>query len=226
MLDRTYDPVRFVVSTRLGETSEARSASDTPSGQSPRGPTTDRLDDLLGRHPGTELKLDPVSAWTDDLVSEIAATDAMRLLDLKGQYHGTVVDREPDPDLYERVFEGFPDAVMEDPAITDDTRELVEANAGRISWGAPITSVEALLFEPDWLNVKPSRFGTVTSLLETIEHCVELGVGREGIQLFASLFYPDHPNDVAPGGYNDPELPADLSDSPLSPPDNPVGLGW
>ena len=78
---------------------------------------------------------------------------------------------------------------MEDPAITDDTRELVEANAGRISWGAPITSAEALLFEPDWLNVKPSRFGTVASLLETIEHCVELGVGREGIQLFASLFY-------------------------------------
>jgi len=224
VLDRTYDPVRFVVSTRLGDP-----------------PTTDRLDTLLDRHPETEFKLDPISEWTDDVIEEIAATDSVRLLDLKGQYHGTSVDQEPDPDLYDRVFRAFPDAVVEDPAITDDTRAIVERNAKRISWDAPITGVESiedLPFEPEWLNIKPSRFSTVSSLLQTIEYCLEwdismygggqfeLGVGRSHIQLFASLFYPENPNDVAPGGYNDPDLPADLPDSPLSPPGDPAGLDW
>ena len=30
----------------------------------------------------------------------------------------------------------------------------------------------------------------------------ELGVGRRHIQVLASLFYPDGPNDVAPSEYN------------------------
>jgi hypothetical protein len=224
VLDRTYDPIRFVVSTRLGEP-----------------PSTDRLDDVLDRHPETEFKLDPTAEWSEDLIGEIAATGSVKLLDLKGQYHGTVVDQDPDPDLYERVFEGFPDAVVEDPALTDETRDVVEANAGRVSWDATITgvgSVEDLPFEPRWLNIKPSRFGTVASLLETIEYCTEegittygggqfeLGVGRAQIQGLASLFYPEHPNDVAPGGYNDPDLPEGLPDSPLSPPDDPDGFDW
>jgi hypothetical protein len=219
-----YDPVRFVVSTRLGEP-----------------PAADRLHEILDRHHNAECKLDPTSEWTDDLIAEVAATDAVKLLDLKGQYHGTVVDQDPDPDLYERVFEGFPDAVVEDPALTDETRDVVEANAGRVSWDATITgvgSVEDLPFEPRWLNIKPSRFGTVASLLETIEYCTEegittygggqfeLGVGRAQIQGLASLFYPEHPNDVAPGGYNDPDLPEGLPDSPLSPPDDPDGFDW
>ena len=224
VLDRTYDPVRFVVSTRLGDP-----------------PTTDRLSDVLDRHPDAEFKLDPVSEWDEELIEAVAATDAVRLLDLKGQYHGTVVDQEPDPDLYERVFEGFPDAVIEDPALTDGTEGLVAANEARISWDATITgveSVEALPFAPEWLNIKPSRFSTVASLFETIEYCIEhgismygggqfeLGVGRAHIQAIASLFYPDNPNDVAPGGYNDADLPEGLPDSPLSPPGDPVGLDW
>ena len=68
--------------------------------------------------------------------------------------------------------------------------------------------------EPGWLNIKPSRFGTTERLLECIEHCAadgiqmygggqfELGVGRRHIQVLASLFYPDGPNDVAPREYN------------------------
>ena len=31
----------------------------------------------------------------------------------------------------------------------------------------------------------------------------EIGPGRGQIQYLASLFHPDTPNDVAPGGYND-----------------------
>jgi hypothetical protein len=43
----------------------------------------------------------------------------------------------------------------------------------------------------------------------------ELGPGREQIQLLASLFHPDAPNDVAPAGYNTPEPVTGLLTSPL-----------
>ena len=84
----------------------------------------------------------------------------------------------------------------------------------------------------------PSRFGTVRSLLETVEYCrerdvrlygggqFELGVGRGQIQALASLFYPEAPNDVAPGAYNATSLAGDLPTSPLEPPADPSGYRW
>jgi hypothetical protein len=224
VVDRNYDPVRFVVSTRLGEP-----------------PSTERVDALLETYPETELKLDPTSEWTEDIVARLAETDAVRILDLKGQYEGTEVDQEPDPKLYELVFDHFPDAVVEDPGMSAATDYLVEENAARISWDYPITgveSVESLPFEPQWLNIKPSRFGTVESLFETLEYAAEndislygggqfeLGVGRDQIQALASLFYAEGPNDVAPGVYNDPDVPDDAPTSPLSPSESPEGLGF
>ncbi len=221
---RDPDPVRFVASTRLGDP-----------------PTTDRLDAVLDTYPGTEFKLDPTPEWDDELIAAVAATDAVRILDLKGLYEGTQVDVDPDPALYETLLDAFPDAIVEDPGLTPETRPLFDGAEDRVSWDYPITgvtSVEDLPFEPSWLNVKPSRFGTVASLFETIEWAeargvrlygggqFELGVGRDHIQLLASLFYPDGPNDVAPGGYNDPEVPAGLPTSPLSAPTNGVGLAW
>ncbi|WP_251342583.1 hypothetical protein [Haloplanus halophilus] len=223
-LGRERDPLNFVVSTRLGDP-----------------PTTDRVEAILDRHPDLGLKLDPTSDWDDELVAALADTGAVRLLDLKGHYVGTTVDQPPDPALYERVIEGFPDAVIEDPALTDGTRPVVESARDRLSWDAPITGVESvrdLPFPPRWLNVKPSRFGTVESVLETIEYALErdvrlygggqfeLGVGRDHIQTLASTFYPDAPNDVAPGGYNLPDLPADPPGSPLAPSDDAAGLDF
>ncbi|MFB6161770.1 MAG: hypothetical protein ABEJ61_11455 [Haloferacaceae archaeon] len=230
-LGRERDPVRFVASTRLDAVEEGTD-DDGP-------PSADRVHALLARNPDLELKLDPTSDWTDDLVAELAATDAVRVLDLKGQYSGTTVDQDPDPTLYERVVDGFPDAVVEDPALTDDTEPVVDRARDRASWDAPITgvaSVEALPFPPRWLNVKPSRFGTVASLLDCIEYAedrdvalygggqFELDVGREHVQALASVFYPDGPNDVAPGVYNDPEVAGDLPRSPLVPSDEARGL--
>ncbi len=221
---RDPDPVRFVASMRLGEP-----------------PTTDRLDAVLDAYPEAEFKLDPTPAWDHDLIDAVAATDAVRILDLKGLYEGTQVDFDPDPGLYDRLLSSFPEAVVEDPGLTPETRPLFDGEEGRVSWDYPITgvaSVEELPFEPAWLNVKPSRFGTVVSLFETIEWAeergvtlygggqFELGVGRDHIQLLASLFYPEGPNDVAPGGYNDPEVPAGLPTSPLDPPTNAVGMEW
>jgi hypothetical protein len=224
VLGRARSSVRFVVSTRLGDP-----------------PPTDRVETILDAHPDLGLKLDPTSDWTEALVDELGATGAVRLLDLKGHYTGTTVDQPPDVDLYERVIGGFPDAVVEDPAITDETRPVVEGARDRLSWDAPITGVESvreLPFEPNWLNVKPSRFGTVESLLETVEYAAdndvnlygggqfELDVGRAHIQTVASVFYPDAPNDVAPGGYNLPELPVDLPGSPLRPTPDTRGLSF
>jgi hypothetical protein len=70
-------------------------------------------------------------------------------------------------------------------------------------------------------------------LLECIEHCeanairmygggqFELGVGRSHIQVLASLFYSDGPNDVAPKEYNLLGPRTGLPRSPLPPPERP-----
>ncbi|MFB6308298.1 MAG: hypothetical protein ABEH35_03120, partial [Haloarculaceae archaeon] len=222
-LDRTYDPVRFVVSTRLGEP-----------------PTLDRVERLIEDYPEIEFKLDPTPEWDADLAERLADTGRVRALDLKAHYEGTEVDQPPDPDLHRLVFETFPEALIEDPALTEETRPVVEENTDRVTWDVPITGVESvrsLPFEPEWLNCKPSRCGTVESLLEFVAHCeregidlygggqFELGVGRDQIQALAALFYPDGPNDVAPRGYNDPDPAANLPESPLAPPEHRRGSG-
>ena len=224
VVGREYDPVRFVVSPRLGDP-----------------PTTARLDDLLDLHDGLEFKLDAEPEWNDELVAELAALDRVRVVDLKGQYEGTEVDRPADPDLYRRVIEALPEALLEDPKLTDETRALLDPVADRVTWDAPLHDVDdvaAFPWSPRWLNCKPSRFGTVESLFEFLDYCAangvslygggqfELDVGRGQIQLLASLFYPDGPNDVAPGGYNDPDVDSGLPGSPLSPPGRVDGFRW
>ncbi|ELY53325.1 enolase-like domain-containing protein [Natronolimnohabitans innermongolicus] len=226
-LERSRDPVRFVTSTRLGEP-----------------PTTDRLEALRDRVPGVEFKLDPTPEWTDDVVAAVDETvgaDAVTILDLKGQYEGTQVDVPADPDLYERVLEGFPNAILEDPALTAETQPLFDdADVhSRVSWDAPIHGVEDvadLPWEPDWLNIKPSRFGSLESLLETIDYCgergislygggqFELGVGRGQLQTLAALYYPDGPNDIAPRAYNEPTVGDELPASPLEAPADQRGF--
>lgn len=79
-------------------------------------PTGDRIDTWLRLNPDLEFKLDPTPAWTETLVEHLAATDAVRTLDLKGHYEGTDVDQSADSELYELV--------VEDPELTDETRPL------------------------------------------------------------------------------------------------------
>jgi len=201
---REYRPVRFVVSTRLD------------------------IRPWLEVDPALEFKADPVSEWTDDYIRALATTGRVRVLDMKGQYHGTVVDQPPEARLYRAAVELFPDAIIEDPALTDETREALREADGRLSWDAPIHSVADIdERRPRYVNIKPSRFGPVKRLLDAIDYCetngitmygggqFELGVGRSHIQALASLFYPDSPNDVAPGEYNEPEPRAGLPRSPL-----------
>jgi L-alanine-DL-glutamate epimerase-like enolase superfamily enzyme len=148
VLGRDYRPVRFVASTR--------------------GDALAWLDAL----PGLELKLDPSLDWNDAFMSRLAATGAVRVLDLKGWYRGTVVDLPPDPQLYRAVAATFPDAVIEDAWLEDGLRAALAGAEERLSFDAPIHSladVDALPLAPRWLNVKPSRFGTLARLLECIE---------------------------------------------------------
>ncbi len=90
--------------------------------------------------------------------------------------------------------------------------------------------------DPRWLNIKPSRFGSVRRLLECIEACEQRGIrmygggqfeldrGRSQIQTLASVFYADTPNDVAPSDYNLGVPRDDLPRSPL-PASTAVGFG-
>jgi hypothetical protein len=203
---REYAPVRFVVSTR-GD-----------------------MRTWLEVYPDLEFKLDPVSEWSDDHIGELAATGRVRVLDLKGQYEGTVVDQPPDPRLYRAVVQAFPDAVIEDPRLTDETRDALRGSEDRWSWDAPIHSAQDIAERaPHHCNIKPSRFGSVRRLLDAIEYCTaneiamygggqfELGPGRGQIQALASLFYADAPNDVAPSDYNVGDARPGLPQSPLPP---------
>lgn len=210
VVGREHRPVRFVASTR-GDAFA-----------------------WLAALPELELKLDPTPEWDEAFMARLAATGAVRVLDLKGWYRGTVVDLPPDPQLYRAVAASFPEAVIEDAWLEDGLRDALAGAEGRLSFDAPIHSladVDALPLEPRWLNVKPSRFGTLARLLECIEACeqrgtrmygggqFELGPGRRQIQALASVFYPDGPNDVAPAVYNEGEPRGGLPSSPLPPPE-------
>jgi hypothetical protein len=205
---------------------------------SPRSVTVPRW---LRLYPGLRFKLDPVSAWADEQVEMLARTGAVDVLDLKGAYRGTAVDQPPDPRLYRIVAERFPGSWIEDPNLVEDSEcaAILEPHRDRITWDAVLHSVadiEGLPFPPRTINVKPSRFGSVRELFAVYEHCeangigmygggqFELGPGRGQIQYLASLFHPDGSNDVAPGGYNEPEPRAGLEEPPLDPRPTPTGF--
>jgi L-alanine-DL-glutamate epimerase-like enolase superfamily enzyme len=209
---------------------EARPVTFVASGPLGDPPTTERLRAFLALYPSLRFKLDARPDWTDDIFEELRELGCVDSIDLKGQYTGTVVDNPPDVALYRRVLEAFPGAWIEDPALTDETIPLLEPEADRVTWDAPIHSVEdieALRWPPRTVNVKPSRFGTIQRLFAAYEYCDahgigaygggqwELSIGRGHIQLLAALFHPNTPNDVAPGGYNATEPPEGLPTSPL-----------
>jgi hypothetical protein len=231
-LGREPQPLNFVNSMRLAPFEEGARSSIEP------------LLARLAAYPTLRFKLDPANDWDDELIAALAETGAVDSLDLKGFYKGTPVDVETDPELYAKLIETFPDAWLEDPDVTPETRPLLDPVSERVTWDAPIHSIadiEAMPWSPPkTVNVKPSRFGPIRNLFAAYDYCeergigaygggqTELGQGRGQIQYLASIFHPDTPNDVAPSGYNDPEqatkpgLPA----SPLQPAIEEIGFRW
>jgi hypothetical protein len=230
-LGREPQPVNFVNSMRLSTSAEEPSSIE---------PVLKRLE----VYPTLRFKLDPFNDWDDGLIAALAATGAVDSLDLKGFYKGTPVDVETDPELYAKLIAAFPDAWLEDPDVTAETRPLLDPVSERVTWDAPIHSIadiEAMPWSPPkTVNVKPSRFGPIRNLFAAYDYCeehgigaygggqTELGQGRGQIQYLASIFHPDTPNDVAPGGYNDPvqATKPGLPSSPLPPAIEPIGFRW
>jgi L-alanine-DL-glutamate epimerase-like enolase superfamily enzyme len=225
VLGREPRPVTFVVSLRLGEP-----------------PSLGPIERRLTHYPGLRFKLDPTSSWTPELIQALVQTGAVDSVDFKSLYRGTIVDQPPDPVLYGRVVEAFPNAWLEDPdVVTPETAEVLAPHHDRITWDAPIHSIEdieALPFPPRMVNIKPSRMGGLSALCAMYDYCAERGIGAYGggqfelgpgrgqAQYLASLFHPDTPNDLAPVGFNQDNPPPGLPSSPLAPAADAVGFRW
>ena len=221
VVGRTPRALRFVNSLGLGDP-----------------PTFDPIRRRLELHPDLRFKLDVTAGWPPELIDEVAATGAVEIVDFKGQYGLELPELPALLRMYERAVETFPDALLEDAHDLPEVTRLL-SGVDRISYDAPITTVESLdatPLAPVAVNIKPCRVGDLRSLLDVYATCDargltmygggmgELGVGRGQIQLLASLFHPDGPNDVAPGGYNLDTPAADLPPSPLALEPAPAGF--
>jgi hypothetical protein len=220
VLGREPRPVTFVVSTALAD---------------------GRADRLLAL-PGMRFKLDPEASWHEELVAELARLDVVDVVDFKEAYTWRAHERTPPASLYRLVVDALPDALIEDPDVTDTEKAaILEPHHDRITWDAPIHSVadvDALAFPPRVLNSKPSRFGSVRRLFDFYDTCAErgirlygggqfeLGPGRGQIQYLASLYHPDAANDVAPSAYNVVPTPPGLPRSPLPATPDSIGFRW
>jgi hypothetical protein len=208
-LERERRPVTYVVSTRVTN-----------------------VEKVLEAYPEARFKLDPGPDWSDETIDRLSELGRVDTADFKGVYRGSF-GQPPDPVLYKRIADAFPQAWLEDPGLDERTDEVLRPYRHRVTWDAPIHSAadaEALPFRPKCLNVKPSRFGTVRRLFEFYEWCeqrgvslygggqFELGIGRLQIQELASIFHPDMPNDVAPAEFNRTVVPRAAQPSPLPPP--------
>jgi hypothetical protein len=226
VLGRTPRPLRFVTSFGLGD----------PASVEP-------VERRLAAYPDLRFKLDAVPNWlaTPGLLEELAATGAVDAIDFKGHYRNQLADVPTDPELYRRVAETFTEVWLEDPDLgVPEADAALASHRDRITWDGPIhtvADVESLPFPPRALNVKPSRSGSWQNLLDIYDYCgregilaygggqTELDVGRGHIQLLASLFHPDTPNDVAPPGYDHRDFPeTGLEPSPLDPRPEPIGF--
>jgi L-alanine-DL-glutamate epimerase-like enolase superfamily enzyme len=221
-LGEQYAPLNFVASPSLGD------------------PPSMELVQKVWDQADVGLKLDATDKWSDELIQKLSESGKVKIVDLKGHYEDEDVRQGADPELYKKIVEKGPQALIEDPVLNDETRPIFEGEEARVTWDEPITSVgsiKSLPFQPEVINIKPSRFGSIRKLLDAIEYCrnnnitmygggqFELGKGRQHIQAFASIFYPESVNDIAPKNYNDRE-PENLTEPPLMPEKGFEGLEW
>ena len=84
----------------------------------------------------------PTRDWTDEHDRALAASGSVDTVDFKGIYRGDF-GIPPDPELYRRIAEAFPDAWIEDPALTPETVDACSsAHRDRITWDAGDPRVE------------------------------------------------------------------------------------
>ena len=215
VLGRAPEPVTFVNSFGLGDP-----------------PDIEKVASRRAMHPTVGFKLDVAPSWTQAIMDRIAAVEGVATIDFKGHYGLEVEDEAALLAMYERTLATFTEVIFEDPHDLPAVLELVAPLSDRVSYDAPITSVESIGATPvavRIVNVKPCRVGRLEELSRLYAHCEsagiqmynggmgELGVGRGQAQLLASLFHPDAPNDIAPSDYNLENPPPGLPPSPLDP---------
>ena len=189
------------------------------------------LDQVAGWHrrsKGLHYVLDAEDDWSDELIAALADLGRVEVID----FHSYERDPMPPPELYQKIAYAFPDAVLEDVALTEETKALLQEHPGPKSWDMAIYStIEIEALDPQMVNVRPPRFGWWRRMLDAYDLCEargipcyagssgELGVGLDQLRGLAALFHPEGPNQVAPPvtqltGPGDPEeLPA----NPLPP---------
>jgi len=195
----------------------------------------------VAAYPDLRFKLDAHPAWTSQIVDALVKTHAVDVIDFKGCYGLEVTDEPALLRLYERLIPAFPDALVEDPHPLEPVTALLAGQERRVSYDALIRSAADLATTPlrvRTINVKPTRIGGLRDLFEVYARCAregrpmygggmgELGVGRGQIELLASLFHPDGPNDVAPSAYNEDDPTSELPASPLPPRPDATGFRW
>ena len=215
-------PVTFVNSLDLGDP-----------------PLADTILRRLQHYPRLRFKLDAKPDWTPEIIDALVGTGAVETVDFKGHYGMEIEDLPALFSLYDRVLVAFPDALLEDPHDLPEVAERLGPHLDRIAYDAPIATVadlEATPLEARTFNIKPSHVGRLETLFELYAACQErglamfgggmgeLGVARGQIQLLASLFSPDGPNDIAPSGFNALDPALDLETSPL--PARPAPTGF
>jgi L-alanine-DL-glutamate epimerase-like enolase superfamily enzyme len=223
-LDRTPAPVRFVNSLGLGDPPEVAT-----------------IERRLERYPALRFKLDAQASWSPELIDGVTATGAVDIIDFKGRYGLPVDDETALVAMYDGVLARLDGVILEDPHELPEVEALVAPHARRVSFDAPVATVDDVTgaaFGARIVNIKPSRIGSVRTLLDIYAHSEaeglqlygggmgEIGVGRGQVELLAALFHPDGPNDVAPSAYNMPDLPGGLPRSPLTPPERVTGFRW
>ncbi|MBC8328803.1 MAG: hypothetical protein H8E31_08655 [Planctomycetes bacterium] len=208
VLGRPLRPVRFVLSGAAGPRLE--------------------LETVIAWHRRCRefgFTLDADESWDDEFLATLAAMERVEVVD----FHSFERDPMPPAELYQRVSYALPNAILEDAALTEETRSLLLEHPGPLSWDAAIYStIEIDALSPQAINVRPSRFGWWKRLLDAYDLCAhrdircyagssgEIGAGLEQLQYLASMFHPDAPNQVAPPRFQAAGPSSDLK-KPLNP---------
>ena len=132
--------------------------------------------------------------------------------------------------MYRDVIEAFPDAILEDPHDLPAAQEVIAPHAGRVSYDAPIHPAATSTRRPQAVRdrqhqavpdrqapraARALRRCETAGWRCTAEAWASSGVARGQIQLLASLFHPDGPDDIfAPTGFNALDPAAGLPASP------------
>src|SRR5580692_5400578 len=141
VLGRTPQPVTFVNSFGLGDP-----------------PDVDKVANRRAMHPTVGFKLDVAPSWTQEIMDRVAAVEGIATIDFKGQYGLEVEDEAALLAMYERTLATFSEVVFEDPHDYPAVLDLLTPIADRVSYDAPITSVESIgetAIKAQIVNIKP-----------------------------------------------------------------------